>query len=297
MRKDGAPAEPGGNSLVWEVRCRIAIAPSADRRVGRSSDRRPEFSTSRCGAVVVGVHQHNTHGGRPSAQVRISIVRSSDTAPMTFSLFRCLPLITLCASCAPAIYTFHVTPNRICAGDRVTFDWNASKAGTISAKPEQPAPGAVPRTGTASVVPTSSVRYQLKVSNLWGSAARDNDVELLAGRTLPIGNSVADPAHPATCTDSTLSVTAVTPASAWSDRAIVGRVTTLAEDPHRYYIEHAGVKVELAPGQVSQAFQGTPVAGEWLLSVTLLGDERCRTPTVPRNLGIQLVAACNRGMP
>jgi len=216
---------------------------------------------------------------------------------MTRSLFHCLSLLVLCTSCAPAIYTFHVAPNRICAGDKVTLDWNASKTGTISAKPEQSAPGDVPRTGTASVVPTSSVRYQLKVSNLWGSAARDNDVELLAGRTLPIGNSVADPAHPASCTDSTLSVTAVTPASAWSDRAIVGGVTTLAEDKHRYHIEHAGVKVDLAPGQVSQALQGTPVAGEWLLSVALLEGEKCRTPTVPRNLGIQLVAACNREAP
>src|SRR6478752_1108458 len=156
---------------------------------------------------------------------------------MTRSLAVYPSLLVLCTSCAPAIYTFHVAPNRICAGDKVTLDWNASKAGTISAKPEQPSPGDVPKTGTASVVPTATVRYQLKVSNLWGSAARDNDVELLAGRTLPIGNSVADPS--AICADSTLSVTALAPPSAWSERAVVGGITTLAEDKHRYRVGHA----------------------------------------------------------
>lgn len=214
---------------------------------------------------------------------------------MNTRLARSLPLLLLCASCAPSIYTFHAAPRRICSGDSVKLDWNASKAGTISAKPQQPTPGEVPAQGSASLIPTSSARFHLEVSNLWGSAGRDNDVEVLAGRSLPVGQSVADPS--ATCAGGTLAVTALAPADAWSAQAVVGDVTTLSEDKHRYHIEHAGVKVDLSPGQVSQAFKGTKVAGTWALSLTLLDGEKCGTPTVPRNLGIQLVAACNPGAP
>jgi len=203
----------------------------------------------------------------------------------------------MCSSCAPAIYSFHVAPNRICAGDQVTLDWSASKAGTISATPEQPTPGKVPAKGSASVVPTASARYHLEVKNLWGSAARDNDVELLAGRTLAIGNSVADPAHPASCTERTLAVVALAPSDAWSAHAVVGDVTTLTEDRHRYQIEHAGVRLDLAPGETSSAFRGKPVSGEWALSLTLLDGETCGTRSIPLNLGIQLVAACGKEAP
>ncbi len=209
---------------------------------------------------------------------------------------RNLPLVLVCVSCAPTIDSFRVSPNRICRGDRVTLTWEASKPGTISAlPPQQPSPGQVPAIGSASVAPRSSVRYRLEVSNVWGSAARENDVELLAGRSLPIGQSVADPS--ARCVDKALSVTVLPPADAWSSQAIVGGISTLSEDKHRYHVEHAGVKLDLAPGELSQAFQGTPVAGAWALSLTLLDGEKCGTPTVPRNLGIQLVAACNTRTP
>ena len=217
------------------------------------------------------------------------------TASMNSRLPRYLPLLLSCASCAPSIYSFHVAPRRICSGDSITLDWNASKAGTISAEPPQPTLGEVPEQGTASLLPTSSARFHLEVSNLWGSAGRDNDVEVLAGRSLPVGQSVADPS--ASCAGSTLSVTALAPSDAWSTRAVVGGVTTLSEDKHRYHVEHAGVKVELSPGEVTQVFKGTKVAGAWALSLTLLDGEKCGTQTVPRNLGIQLIAACSSETP
>jgi hypothetical protein len=207
----------------------------------------------------------------------------------------CFVPLSLCASCAPAIYSFHAAPRRICQGDSVTLDWDASKGGTISAVPQQPTPGEVPEKGSATVTPTSSARFHLEVSNLWGSAGRDNDVELLAARSLPVGESVADPS--ARCEARALSVTALAPPDAWSAHAVVAGVTTLAQDAHRYHVEHAGVKVELAPGELTQAFKGTPVAGAWALSLTLLEGEQCGTQSVPHNLGIQLVAACSSGAP
>ncbi|HET7544727.1 MAG TPA: hypothetical protein VFK05_32885 [Polyangiaceae bacterium] len=211
---------------------------------------------------------------------------------MTSVWIRSLLPLLLCVSCAPAIYSFRANPHRVCAGESVTLEWQASTEGTLSAEPPQTVPGRVPATGTASVVPTSSVRFHLEVSNLWGSAAREDEVEVLSGRSLAIGNSVADPS--ASCEGSTLSVTAVAPTDAWSAQAVVGGITTLAEDKHRYHVEHAGLKLDLAPGESSQAFAGKPIAGTWALSLTLLDGEKCGTPTVPRNLGLQLVAACSK---
>jgi hypothetical protein len=96
---------------------------------------------------------------------------------------------------------------------------------------------------------------------------------------------------------STLSVMALAPTEAWSAHALVGDIRTLAEDEHRYHIEHGGVQVDLGPGEGSQAFKGTPVAGNWALSLSLREGEVCGTQTVPRNLGIQLVTACSTGTP
>lgn len=206
---------------------------------------------------------------------------------------RSLPLLLLCISCAPAIHSFHAEPHRICAGESVLLSWEASAEGTISAQPPLAAgPGRVAAKGTTSVAPTSSVRFHLQVENLWGSAGRDEDVEVLSGRSLSIGNSVADPS--ANCEGRALSVSALAPADAWSAHALVGGITTLAADPHRYRVEHAGVKLELGPGESSRALSGKPIAGEWALSLTLLDGETCGTPTVPRNLGVQLIAACSK---
>jgi hypothetical protein len=209
---------------------------------------------------------------------------------MNLAIPRSIPLLFLCAGCPPAIYSFHANPHRVCGGDSVTLDWNASKDGKISVVLPKGTPVSVPAQGTASIQPTSVIRLHLEVSNLWGSAGRDDDVEVLTGRSIPVGQSVADPS--ATCEGSTLAVIATAPVEAWSAHALVGGIAALAEDKHAYHIEHAGVKVDLAPGGTSQAFKGTPVAGAWSLSLTLLDGEKCGSQTVPHNLGIQLAAVC-----
>jgi hypothetical protein len=211
---------------------------------------------------------------------------------MTMNIaIRCVvPLLFLCAGCAPAIYSFHANPRRVCGGDSVALDWKASTDGKLSVALPKGASASVPAEGTASVQPTAVVRLHLEVTNLWGSAGRDNDIEILTGRSIPVGQSVADPS--ATCAGSTLGVTATAPAEAWSAKALVGDVVPLAEDKHTYHIEHAGVKADLAPGGTSSAFKGTPVAGAWLLSLTLLDGEKCGAQSVPHNLGIQLAAVC-----
>src|SRR5437868_11018114 len=118
-----------------------------------------------------------------------------------------LPVLLGLCGCPPAIYSFKAEPNRICGGDPVTLSWNASKAGVITIAQ---APGKVEPQGTAQVFPrTNSVRYHFEVSGLFGSAARDADVEIADRKTGPIGQSISDPS--ATCSGSTLGVVAVAP--------------------------------------------------------------------------------------
>jgi hypothetical protein len=200
-------------------------------------------------------------------------------------------LLTCVCSCSPSIYTFKAEPNRVCSGDAVTLSWNASKGGLISG-PQ--APGAVDAQGSAQVSPRGgTVRYHFEVRNLFGSAARDVDVEVADGKLGPIGQSIADPS--ATCSGSTLGVTAVAPPELVSSHLLVGTISTLAEDRHAYHVEHAGKSADLTPGSSTDAFKGLSLSGEWRLSLTLLAGEQCGTPSVPRNLGVQVVTSCTPG--
>ena len=203
-------------------------------------------------------------------------------------------LLLTCTGCPPAIYSFTAQPNKVCNGGSVALSWNASSDGRLTALPPKGTASVVPAQGSASVAMSTVVRLHLEVSNLWGSAARDNDIEMLSGRSIEIGQSVADPS--ATCAGSTLSVTATAPAQSWSATALVDNIGSLAGDKHAYHVEHAGVKADLAAGGAStRAFQGTPVVGPWLLSLTLLSGEKCGTATVPRILGVELTTTCSPG--
>jgi hypothetical protein len=208
----------------------------------------------------------------------------------TEGVFGLFLLLGLCG-CSPSIYSFKAEPNRICGGDPVKLSWNASKAGMITGAQ---APGEVESQGSAQVFPrSSSVRYHFEVSGLFGSAARDVDVEIADRKTGPIGQSISDPS--ATCSGSTLAVTAVAPPELVSSNLLVGSITTLAEDKHAYHVEHAGKTADLAPGASTDAFAGLPLTGDWKLSLTLLPAEQCGTPSVPRNLGVQVFTSCAGG--
>lgn len=216
--------------------------------------------------------------------------RASNLSLMRARSVFTLALVGLCG-CPPAIYSFKAEPNRICGGDAVKLSWSASKAGVITVAQ---APGPVEANGTAEVVPRSnSVRYHFEVSGLFGSAARDADVEIADRKTGPIGQSISDPS--AACKERTLSVVALAPPELVSSRLLVGSLTTLTEDKHTYHVEHAGKAADLAPGASTNAFEGMPLTGEWKLSLTLLPAEQCGTPSVPRNLGVQVFTSCVRG--
>ena len=227
---------------------------------------------------------------------------------MNRALRCCLPCLLACAGCSPAIYTFTAQPNKVCGGDHVVLTWNASTDGKLTVVeptglppdklpqkvvPPSGLPSGVPAQGSASVQPSTTVRVHLEVSNLWGSAGRDDDIEVLSGRSLELGQSVADPS--AACGDGVLSVTATAPAQSWSATAQVNTIASLAGDKHTYHVKHAGVEADLAPGASTQAFQKTSVTGPWLLSLTLLDGEKCGTKAVPHTLGVELTTICTPG--
>jgi hypothetical protein len=204
-------------------------------------------------------------------------------------------LMLACAGCAPTICDFTALPNESCPGQPVTLSWKASKEGQISS-----AAGfsfATPNVegSTQIQTPTATTRYHLEVKNLWGSAARDADVTVPAGTAIPIGGSLTDDNAP-TCANGTLTLTAKPPPEMWSSQLVVAQLTTLEADKHAYHVAHGGKQADLAPGATSDALAGTVVGGDWRLSVTLIGNEKCPAPGVPNslplNLGIRLITTC-----
>jgi hypothetical protein len=206
-------------------------------------------------------------------------------------------LLLACVGCSPAIYTFTTWPNESCPGAPVTLSWNASKEGAeVSSQPAgfsfvTPSP-----TGSTQIpTPSATTRYHLEVKNLWGSAGRDADVTVPAGSAVPIGGSVTDDNAP-TCADGKLSLTAKAPPDMWQSQLAVARITTLEADQHTYHVEHGGKQADLTPGGTSDALAGTVVGGDWRLTVSLIGAEKCKAPgvpaTIPLNLGVRLTTVC-----
>ncbi len=198
--------------------------------------------------------------------------------------------LLLCVGCSPSIYTFKALPNESCPGTPITLSWDASKEGQISSPAGFSYATPSAQGSTPTTTPQVTTRYHFEVKNIWGSAARDADVTVPAGSVIPIGGSVADPS--ATCADGQLSVTAKAPPEYWQSQLVVVRITTLEADKHGYHVEHGGKQADLAPGATSDALADTVVGGDWKLTLSLIGDEKCGSPTVPRNLGVRLTTAC-----
>jgi len=204
-------------------------------------------------------------------------------------------LLLLCACCKPAIYSFEAKPNMSCPGARFMLSWNASKTGTVSAKPNAFEFEVPERKGEKSLTtPDVTTRYRFHIANIWGEDNREVDVRVPESKPVPVGQSIADDS--ARCVDGKLSVMAKAPPPLWQSNLVVAQLTTLPGDPHTYHLEHAGKTADLAPGATSNAFAGTLVAGDWLLSIKLEGEEHCMADDapakVPLNLGVNVITAC-----
>jgi hypothetical protein len=198
-----------------------------------------------------------------------------------------VPVVLASAACA-SIQHFEATPAKVCRGESVTLSWDATAPGSISATPPNASPGSVLAQGTSVVTPSVSGRYHLEVSTLVASDARDVNVDVTDGKAAAISQAANDAS--ASCVGKVSTVTATAPQELAS--AKVAFIASAKDDKHTYHIEHDGKSADLAPGASAQTFKGSPMSGEWTLSLTLVEGEKCGTPTAPSKLSVDVVTSC-----
>jgi hypothetical protein len=193
--------------------------------------------------------------------------------------------------CNFGIAGFRAEPNVICGGSQTMLSWVATTDGTLSAVPADASLGAVAETGTRTVSPAGPTTYRLTVKRFWKTATREAAVEVVAApsEAKQIGASVADPST--TCEGNTLALTVIAPPADWDARIKVARVRLIAGVKRTYNVGHADVVTEVAPGEASTAFAGSPVQGSWHLSTPLEPGEACGR-NVPRSLIIEVSSTC-----
>jgi hypothetical protein len=196
--------------------------------------------------------------------------------------------------CSPSIHAFRAEPNVVCGGSPTKLSWSASNDGALSAVPPDASLGAVAENGSRAVTPAAATKYRLTVKRLWKSVSRDIDVEVVTAptETKPIGGSIGDDKSQTTCEANTLAVRVNAPPEDWDPRITVTSVALPARVNRTYVVEHEGRSATIAPGAPSSAFAGLPVQGSWRLSTPLGPSEACGTPTVPRNLSIDISSTC-----
>lgn len=199
-----------------------------------------------------------------------------------------VPLVLSTLGCA-SIQRFEANPSKVCRGESVTLSWDATATGDITATPPNSSPGKVFAQGTSVVTPTASGTYHLEASTLIASDGRDVKVEVADGQTAPIGQAANDAS--ASCVGKVSTVTATAPQELAS--AKVAFIASAKDDKHTYHIEHDGKSADLPPGGSVQTFKGSPMSGEWTLSLTLLEGEKCGTATAPSKLSIDVVTSCS----
>lgn len=91
---------------------------------------------------------------------------------------RIWPLLALLGGCAPTIYHFEATPNRVCKGEKATLRWAATHGGNITASPPNESPGAVFGEGASVVTPSASGSYHLEATNVIFSSGADVRVDV-----------------------------------------------------------------------------------------------------------------------
>jgi hypothetical protein len=190
--------------------------------------------------------------------------------------------------CKPTIASLRAEPNVSCPGDPIRLTWRASAGGRISAQPSTAGPDAVEKSGTATVSPAQTTKFQFDSQNCWGQASQAVDVDMPQGAKL-IGASAAD--QSATCDGGSFSVTAVLPLQLWDERLIVTEVEVAPHIARPYNIQHEGRAVDLVPGVRSAVFAGLPARGSWVLATPLQAGEACGVK-VPRTLAIDMFLSC-----
>ncbi len=209
-----------------------------------------------------------------------------------------LVVITTVVGCAPAGVNFEATPRHICAGQRVTLSWDVVGSATIAASPPVPGirDGAIPPRGKLSIAPMETTDVTIHATKLLShptSSVQTIVVRQDDAKPETLSASLGDEASSPSCASGVVSATIH--AKRFSAAVKAGNVAVHTGDHRSYRVSHEGVQANISPGRSTDAFQGTSIAGDWLLSSPLAPGEQCGTSTLPRSLMMDVTAQCSGG--
>jgi hypothetical protein len=214
------------------------------------------------------------------------------------SLFSIAVSMSLFPACTAQIKSFSVVPRHICRGERVEVQWDVLGSPSIEATPPNSVitNGPVASEGHATITPSATTQLRLQVARLIGSSTTSTqEIEVVTDgqesevMTASLSDAKASPG----CGDG--KVWATIHAERFASNVRVTRVASHPGDRRIYEVMHSGVNTEVAPDKPSTAFAGTPIAGDWALTVPLAADQTCES--IPHNLVIDVTTQCAEELP
>jgi hypothetical protein len=207
----------------------------------------------------------------------------------------CVAACCLTVACSAHVNDFSAEPRHICPGQRVEVKWSVSGSATLTATPAVSGieNGAVPDDGHAVIAPTAPTEVVLSVTRFLGSptgATQKIEVKEPGAKPELLTASMGDPAASPGCDGG--KAWATVHVKRFASDIKVATVSAHAGDPRTYDVEHEGVHGTIAPGTPSKAFEGKPIAGDWLLTARLEAGQVCHTPTIQNNVLIDVAAQC-----
>jgi hypothetical protein len=207
-----------------------------------------------------------------------------------------LPIAFGLTACDASVNQFTASPHYVCPGQQVQIAWSVTGSGTMKSVPPLASlpDGPVNDEGHATVAPTTTTDVELHVTRFLGhetSSTQELRVLGAASTPEPLTVSLADSS--AGCGGG--KVWATVHPQHFSNDLKVATVSSHAGDGRTYDVAHAGIHATVSPGTTATQFAGSPIMGDWMLTSSLAGGESCGTPTLPRNLVVDVVTQCAPG--
>jgi hypothetical protein len=196
--------------------------------------------------------------------------------------------VALCSGgCAPAIHSFTLAPQVLCAGDTATAAWDARGTTTLEIAPET----SPPATDGCAVRGRTTTAYTL-------IARRNGEDARSVLEVLQLSDGAAEPVAFPTGRLEAINVIAdgAKAPALWNDQV---RVATVAACANRVItVTHEGHTAILpADGKASPAFDGTALGGHWSLSSPLTPGEQHDPASRPSQLEVVTTLHCVKGNP
>jgi hypothetical protein len=197
------------------------------------------------------------------------------------------------SACNAHVKTFTAVPRHVCAGQPVDLEWSVVGAARVTVDPPSPSlpDGPVQDEGQATIAPMEKTRVELHVTRPLGNPTTSaQEIEVVGGAAERevLAASLGDPAAAPGCKAG--KVWATVHAKRFSSDMRVATVSSHPHDDRIYSVEHAGAHATVSPGTAVVAFEGTPLAGEWVLTAPVPAGQTCAT--VPPVLVIDVVTRC-----